>query len=130
MPNFGTASAARLATCDPRLQDLFNEVVKTFDCTVIEGHRGEAAQHLAFVTGKSKLDWSNGNHNSKPSKACDVAPYPVDWTDKSRFYYFAGFVMGVAAKMGLKIRYGGDWNQDTQVKDNTFNDLVHFEIKD
>jgi peptidoglycan L-alanyl-D-glutamate endopeptidase CwlK len=130
MPAFGTASAARLATCDQRLQDLMNEVVKTFDCTVIEGHRGEAAQHLAFVTGKSKLDWPNGNHNAKPSKACDVAPYPVDWTDAKEFYYFAGFVKGVAAKMGLNVRWGGDWNQDNKVKDNTFNDLVHFEIKE
>ena len=82
MPAFGQASAARLATCDERLQRLFQEVVKTFDCTIIEGHRGEAAQHLAFVTGKSKLDWPNGNHNAKPSKAVDVAPFPVDWTDQ------------------------------------------------
>ena len=130
MPKFGAASAARLATCDQRLQDLFNEVIKYFDCTIIEGHRGEAAQHLAFVTGKSKLDWPKGNHNSKPSKAVDVSPFPVDWSDSKRFYYFAGFVMGVAAKMGLKIRWGGDWDQDTEVKDNTFNDLVHFEVLD
>ena len=130
MPKFGTASAARLATCDQRLQDLFNEVIKYFDCTIIEGHRGEAAQHLAFVTGKSKLDWQNGRHNSKPSKAVDVSPFPVDWSDSKRFYYFAGYVKGVAAKMGLKIRWGGDWDQDTEVKDNTFNDLVHFEVLD
>jgi len=128
MSKFGTASAARLATCDRRLQDLFNEVIKFFDCTIIEGHRGEAAQHLAFVTGKSKLDWPNGNHNSKPSKAVDVAPYPVDFNDTRRIGYFAGFVMGVAFKMGIKIRWGGDWNRNTQTKDNTFNDLVHFEI--
>lgn len=128
MPAFGPASAARLATCDERLQALFNEVVKTFDCTIIEGHRGEAAQRLAFVTGRSKLDWPNGNHNAKPSKAVDVAPYPVDWNDSRRFYYFAGVVQGIATKMGLKVRWGGDWDQDTQVKDNTFNDLVHFEI--
>ncbi len=130
MAAFGTASAARLATCDQRLQDLFHEVVKIMDCTVIEGHRGEAAQHLAFVTGKSKLDWPKGNHNSKPSKAVDVAPFPVDWSDSKRFYFFAGIVLGVAARMGLNIRWGGDWNQDGQVKDNTFNDLVHFEVKD
>lgn len=129
MPKFGTASAARLATCDQRLQDLFNKVIESFDCTIIEGHRGEAAQHLAFVTGKSKLDWPNGNHNSKPSKAVDVAPYPVDWTDSKRFYYFAGYVKGVATSMGLKVRWGGDWDNDTEVKDNTFNDLVHFEVK-
>jgi len=25
-----------------------------------------------------------------PSDAVDVAPYPIDWNDKERFYYFAG----------------------------------------
>ena len=32
--------------------------------------------------------------------------------------------------MGLKIRWGGDWDMDTQVKDNNFDDLPHFEIKE
>ena len=29
----------------------------------------------------------------------------------------------------LKIRWGGDWDMDTQTKDNKFDDLVHFELK-
>ena len=29
--------------------------------------------------------------------------------------------------MGIKIRWGGDWDSDTQVNDNKFDDLVHFE---
>lgn len=128
MPTFGFKSATKLATCDERLQDLFNEVIKTFDCTVTEGHRGQEAQHEAFTTGKSKLDWPNGNHNSNPSRAVDVYPFPVDMNDTRRFYYFAGYVKGVAAALGIKIRWGGDWNKDTQVKDNKFNDLVHFEL--
>jgi len=31
--------------------------------------------------------------------------------------------------MGMKIRWGGDWDMDTQTKDNKFDDLVHFELK-
>jgi len=31
--------------------------------------------------------------------------------------------------MGLKIRWGGDWDMDTQTKDNKFDDLVHFELR-
>ena len=130
MPAFGPASAARLATCDERLQRVFNKVAETWNCTVIEGHRGEAAQHLAFVTHKSQLDWPNGNHNSKPSKACDVAPYPINWSDTHGFVLFAFFVLGVAAGMGIKLRWGGDWNTDFNIRDNKFNDLVHFEVLD
>ena len=37
--------------------------------------------------------------------------------------------MDVAKSMGITLRWGGDWDMDTQVKDNKFDDLVHFEIR-
>jgi hypothetical protein len=129
MASFSQTSKDRLGTCNAKLQAIFNEVVKTFDCTVLIGHRNQADQHTAFVTGHSKLDWPNGNHNSMPSNAVDVAPFPIDWTDRERLTLFAGYVLGVAHGMGYTVRWGGDWNQNTQVKDNSFDDLVHFEIK-
>ena len=130
MPRFGSRSKKRLATCDDRLQDLFKEVVKHFDCSVIQGHRGKADQNKAFDEGRSKLRYPDGNHNASPSKAVDVAPYPIDWSDRDRFHYFGGFVLGIASQMGLKIRWGGDWDRDTQVKDNKFDDLPQFEIRE
>ena len=130
MPRFGSRSKSRLSTCDDRLQDLFKQVVKGFDCTVIEGHRGKEKQNAAYAKGNSKLKYPKGKHNKMPSIAVDVAPYPVDWTDRDRFHYFGGYVLGVAKKMGLNIRWGGDWDMDTQTKDNKFDDLVHFEIKE
>ena len=130
MPRFGKRSKKRLATCDDRLQDLFKKVIKYFDCTVIQGHRGEAEQNQAYDAGRSKLRYPDGKHNADPSKAVDVAPYPIDWSDRDRFHYFGGFVLGIAAQMGLKIRWGGDWDRDTQVKDNKFDDLPHFEIRE
>ena len=45
MPRFGRTSLKRLNTCDEDLQALFKEVVKYFDCSVIEGHRNEARQN-------------------------------------------------------------------------------------
>ena len=128
MPSFSQASLERLNTCHPDLQRLFMEVVKTTDCTVIEGHRDKDAQHEAFVSGHSKLDWPKGNHNKKPSQAVDVAPYPVDWQYLPGFYYFAGVVIATAAHMGIKIRWGGDWQRTGNLKANRFADLVHFEV--
>jgi peptidoglycan L-alanyl-D-glutamate endopeptidase CwlK len=130
MPRFGKRSKKRLATCDDRLQDLFKEVIKYFDCTVIQGHRGEAEQNQAYDAGRSKLRYPDGKHNADPSKAVDVAPYPIDWSDRDRFHYFGGFVLGIASQIGLKIRWGGDWDRDTEVKDNRFDDLPHFEIRE
>lgn len=130
MPKFSKKSKAKLNTCDKRLIELFNKVVKKFDCTIIEGHRSKDRQNKLFDEGKSKLQYPNGKHNATPSMAVDVAPYPIDWNDRERFTYFAGYVLGIAYQMGLKIRWGGDWDMDTQVKDNNFDDLPHFEIKE
>ena len=130
MPKFGRKSKKRLKTCDEDLIFLFEEVVKYFDCSVLEGHRGKKLQNKYFKEGKSKLKFPEGNHNKKPSKAIDVAPYPIDWDDRERMTYFAGFVKGMASALGIPIRWGGDWNNNTEVKDNNFDDLPHFELRE
>ena len=37
MPKFSARSTERLETCDERLVTIFNEVVKHFECTILEG---------------------------------------------------------------------------------------------
>jgi peptidoglycan L-alanyl-D-glutamate endopeptidase CwlK len=128
MPRYSQRSKDRLATCHNHLQVLFNEVIKHFDCTILEGTRDKEAQDKYFKEGKTKVKYPNSKHNRFPSLAVDVAPYPVDWRNTARFYYFAGFVKGIAMQMGIKIRWGGDWDGDTEVRDQSFNDLPHFEV--
>ena len=130
MPKFGRTSRKRLNTCDEDLIFLFEEVVKYFDCSVLEGHRGKRLQNKYFKQGKSKLKFPEGNHNKKPSKAIDVVPYPISFADRERITYFAGFVKGMAAALGIPIRWGGDWNNNTEVEDNNFDDLPHFELRE
>lgn len=132
MPRFGRASRQRLATCDPRLQEIFNEVIKTWDCTIVCGHRTEEDQNRAYDEKKSKLKFPKSKHNTYLSKAVDVAPYYANvgilWTDLGGFYMFAGYVIRVAEQLGYKLRYGGDWNGNKSTADQTFNDLPHFEL--
>ena len=128
MPNFGKTSTERLATCHPKLQELFNEVVKGYDCSILQGIRGKDEQNEFYRTGRSKVQYPNSKHNPSPSLAVDVAPYPIDWNNTNRFYHFAGYVNGVAAQLGLEIRWGGDWDSDKNFSDQTFNDLPHFEL--
>ena len=129
MPRFGRRSRNNLKTCDKRLQDLFNEVIKHFDCSVLVGFRDRDGQDTAYTSGHSTKKWPGSKHNSKPAIAVDVAPYPIDWKDRERFIYFGGVVKGFAYQLGLPLRWGGDWNNDTQLSDNIFDDLVHFEIR-
>ena len=130
MPRFGTRSKQRLATCDDRLQKVFNEVIKYVDCSVLEGQRSQERQDKLYEEGKTKLKFPNGRHNMAPSNAVDVTPYPVDWKDRERQTLFAGFVIGIARSMGIRLRWGGDWDMDFQVNDNRFDDFPHFEIKE
>ncbi len=129
MPKFGRKSRERLSTCESNLQKVFNEVIKHVDCSVLEGHREEDRQNRLYKEGKTKVKYPNGRHNRQPSSAVDVTPYPVDWKDRERQTLFAGFVIGVASQMGIKLRWGGDWDQDFQVVDNRFDDFPHFELK-
>jgi len=135
MPKFSTESFTKLSTVHPDLQRLFFEVIQTFDCTILEGNRGEAAQEKAFAAGLSKLHWPNGKHNSMPSMAVDVSPYPIDWKNNQRFYWFAGYVMATAQKLKEEgkithtVVWGGDWNHNFDITDeNGLRDLVHFEL--
>lgn len=128
MPAFGKSSKQRLDTCDHRLQDLFREVIKVYDCSILCGHRTQEEQEDAVQAGVSKTPWPESKHNTFPSRGIDVAPWPIDWDNTKRFYHFAGYVQGCADRMGIKIRWGGDWDMDKDLDDQSFMDLVHFEL--
>ena len=152
MGTYSLKSQTLLNTAEPDLVALFNEVVKTFDNTILYGNRSQADQFNLYQIGRVYVNgtwvvsepnkvvtykdgWNKMSmHNYMPSKAVDATPYPVNWKDKDRLYLFAGYVLGVAGrlfeegKMFHKIRWGGDWDGDYETMDETFADLCHFEL--
>lgn len=125
---FSDESKRELQTCHPLLQRLFYEVLKVMDCKIIQGRRGKVQQDKYYYSGKSKVKYPSSLHNANPSLAVDSAPSPLDWKDAKSFYYFAGIVKGIASMLGIPIRWGGDWDGDSDLNDQTFNDLCHFEL--
>lgn len=133
MPHFSEHSLMEIDTLDERLQALCWEVIEHVDFRVEQGERSKQQQDEYFAAGKSKTPWPTSKHNCQPgqkSRAMDLVPCPIDWDDKPRFYLFAGFVLGMAAKMGIPLRCGADWDGDFTAKDQTFHDLGHFELED
>jgi len=122
MPRFSRSSEARLSTCHPDLQRVLREAIKVYDFTVLCGHRNEAEQNEAYECGASKLPWPKSRHNTNPSMAVDVAPYPIDWCDREEFHYLAGLLEGVASQLGVRLQWGGRWL--------SLVDLPHLEIKE
>jgi len=130
MAKYSEKSKAKLATAHPLLQRVFGVVVQAVDNTILCGHRPKEEQDAAFAERRSCVKWPDSKHNSVPSMAVDAAPYPINWKNIKRFIYFGGFVMGVAFALGIKLRWGGDWDGDTDLDDQSFNDYPHFELKE
>lgn len=128
MPAFSTLSEARLETCDPRLQAILKEAIRHVDFTILCGFRGPDEQEDAYRTGRSKVRWPNSKHNRRPSVAVDLAPFPVDWTDTARFARLAGYIERIAHEQGVKLRWGGDFDQDGRTKGEKLIDMPHLEI--
>lgn len=136
MPNrWSFASAAKRQTCDARLQRVFDAVLQVHDATWVCGARSEDDQNEAFRTGHSKKRWPNSKHNcpdGRPSIAADVAPYipgvGIPWNDREKFVLFAGMIFMAAKTEGVELRWGGDWDGDMDLRDQTFMDLAHWEL--
>jgi peptidoglycan L-alanyl-D-glutamate endopeptidase CwlK len=144
MPSFSNRSKSRLATCHPKLQALMNEVIKKYDCSIIEGHRTKDVQDEYFTRNVTKVRWPDSKHNKNPSRAVDVVPYikemggavfpqPNESTEvilrkTGACYMFLGYVKRVAEEMGIRIRFGADWDSDTNLLDQQFHDLPHIEL--
>lgn len=130
MYKFGKTSKKNLDTLCLPLQHILNMAIRTYDFSILEGHRDKEKQDRYFKEGKSKLKFPDSKHNSLPSHAVDIAPYPIDWNDRERFVYLAGIIKGIGHALGYNIRWGGDFNMNNDLKDQSFNDLPHFEIRE
>ena len=129
MNKWSKASQERLRMAHPDLQKLCRVVLQIHDCSVICARRGPDEQNEAYRAGKSKLQYPHSPHNKVPARAVDLAPYPLDWKNTKRCYYFAGIVTATATALGIAIRWGGDWDSDQDLDDQGFNDLCHFELE-
>ena len=142
---FGKKSLEQLKTCHPDIQLILNELIKFYDFSVLEGLRTSERQQQLFKENKSKLDGINklSKHQSPDgiSRAVDIMPYQKGTNafsghekDDRRFYSMMGMVKAISErlieenKITHKVRFGLDWDGDQMFRDQTFDDLPHFEI--
>jgi len=156
MPTFGPKSNGVLDSITPLLQTLMNKVVKHYDITLLEGHRAEEPQNELFSGGASKVKWPDSRHNTNPSMAVDVCPYPIPkewgdlgwltgkardkaWKERVKFYQMVSVIQFCWEQMLVEeetaaharkyqLRFGADWDGDGDYSDQAFDDLVHVEL--
>lgn len=88
MYSFSERSLDQLKTLHPLLRAICEVVIKEMDFIVLCGYRGPVEQNTLYTQGYSKNTFPNGKHNTKPSKAVDLAPWPINWKDRDRFILF------------------------------------------
>lgn len=129
---WGKKSKEVLDELDPRLARIMERVLnEVADISLTEGHRDENRQNYLFDQGFSKVRYPDGKHNVMPSKAVDFQPYPYPRDERILFAslaYIAGAAIQIAKQEGVKLRWGGDWNRNGQVSDESFHDLFHLEL--
>lgn len=113
----GEASVRQLDTCHPKLVRLITEVDrrlskrKVIDLKVQCGHRGQLAQEQAFKDGFSAKHWPDSRHNTLPSTAVDITPYPQAWADNELIMFLVGYVLAVANDIDIEIDVGALWHK-------------------
>lgn len=136
MSHYGSASLNKLETCHEEIVAVCMAVIPVYDHTIIWGTRGKAAQNEAFNTGFSNKPWPESKHNAMPpglSDAVDIAPWfatkpHIRWDHEFEFIYLAGHMRQAAYALGVKLVWGGDWDDDRDLYDkNKPFDLGHFE---
>lgn len=132
---FSEASMTRLRTVDIRLQMIFREALRSspidFGIPEYGGKREAEEQHQLFLDGKSQLDGYEKESYHQSGKAVDIYAYvgKASW-DEKHLRLLAGHILGTAKRLGFELFWGGDWDRDHDYDDQTFNDLVHFELRD
>lgn len=133
---FGTASEAKLKTLHPDIVRVLRRAMsyQLMDFTIFETARSasqaaaNAAKGTGIVNSKHLVQADGYAH------AADVYPYPTSeagktiFQDTKRFNVLAGIILAAAKEEKVKIRWGGNWDGDNQFRDNSLEDLPHFEL--
>ena len=152
------SSQAKIAQLDSRMQLVLNKYITLarHDSTIVEGHRSDEQCYINFGKGRtaaqciagdcpvkyaqphlSKVTWLGHalSSNHRGGKAVDLYPYPVSLVlgrpDKEwlpLFKEIAEDMKKAADEVGVRIRWGADWDGDGKAHERGETDNPHFEI--
>lgn len=141
MGNFrlGFRSRQRLAGVHPDLVRVIERAIQitSQDFSVLEGVRTKQRQQELYNQGRKTpgpiVTWTlNSRHLPAADgfgHAVDIAPFPLDWNDPKKFDAIAKAMFAAAKELGVKLRWGADWDQDGKPRERGEFDNPHWEIQ-
>lgn len=134
----GFRSRQKLEGVHPKLVAVVERAIEltTQDFMVLEGVRTLARQQQLYDQGRKTagpiVTWTmNSRHlpgKDGLGRAVDLVPFPVDWNSTAKFDAIANAMFAAAKELGVKLRYGGDWDGDGKRRERGETDSPHFEI--
>lgn len=151
MGKISEASLQKLSQVDMALARVVKVAVGRlpFDCVVSEGLRSKEQAILNYCKGRTKAELEAVGIRKPPlpgpkitwtlhskhveGKAVDIYPLiggKLDNASKGfgNFDELYHAMMGAAAELKTRIRYGGDWDQDGKLREKGETDSPHFEL--
>lgn len=106
------------------------------DFMVLEGVRTPERQKELFAQGRTKpgpkVTWTLTSNHFKQKDgyghAVDLVPFPVDWNDLKKFDAMSQAMFAAAKELGIKIRWGKDWDMDGKSGEKGESDSPHYEL--
>lgn len=93
------------------------------------GLRTAQEQYQLYMAGASQCDGFVKLSKHQSGEAVDLIPFvgnkAID--NKEMMCVVAGVMFSCASEVGIRLRWGLDWNQNGDIRDNKFNDMYHFE---
>ena len=134
----GAKSKERLAGVHPDLVNVVEMAILLTkqDFMVLEGVRTPERQAALYAQGRTKpgqkVTWTlKSNHFKNPQTgyghAVDLVPFPVDWSHK-KLDVVSKAMFAAADTLGVKIRWGADWDRDGNPREKGESDSPHFEL--
>lgn len=137
--SLGASSLEHLKGVHPKLVAVVTRAIELteVDFRVICGVRTLAEQKALYAQGRTKpgniVTWTlKSRHLVNPGTgyghAVDLLPAPYDWKALGNFDRMAHAMFTAADELGVKIRWGADWDMDGQPRERGETDNPHFEL--
>jgi len=129
-------SLERAKDVNPKLINLILLAIRRtpidFGVAWMGGKRTAEEQNQLFKEGYSQCDGYEKLSKHQSGDAIDLNIFVGSKLveNKEMLCVVAGVMFSCANEMNINLIWGLDWNSNGDIRDNKFNDMYHFEIKD
>jgi peptidoglycan L-alanyl-D-glutamate endopeptidase CwlK len=127
-------SLERARDVNPKLINLILLAIRRtpidFGVAWMGGKRTAEEQNQLFKEGYSQCDGYEKLSKHQSGDAIDLNIFVGSKLveNKEMLCVVAGVMFSCANELGINLRWGLDWNQNGDIRDNKFNDQYHFEL--